>query len=159
MKRELREDLEPVSMYTLFARMFAHLSKEVVERFGEEGKSAIEAGVWNFGEERGRNIAKRAKANGAENDVANYLISYDMGRSDDFECENVYGDNQVEQLFTRCVFADQWKADHMEEYGLLYCKNIDPSIAKGYNKKLECVHDKHFYTDGVCSFCFRMEEQ
>ncbi len=89
------ESKEPVSWATLFCRLFAHLSKEVVDRFGTEGEEAIKAGVWAFGLERGRNIAERAKANGGEINVKNYLPNYDMGRADDFTADTVYGDNEV----------------------------------------------------------------
>jgi len=153
------ESKEPVSWPTLFCRLFAHLAKEVTDRFGEEGEDAIRAGVAAFGEERGRNIAARAGANGCENDVASYLPNYDMGRSDDFTASNTYGDNRVEQLFTQCGFADQWMKDGTEKYGKLYCDVIDPSIVKGYNEEMECVHDQRIYENGVCSFCFRMKEK
>lgn len=153
------ESKEPVSWATLFCRLFAHLAKEVVEKFGEEGEQAIRDGVWAFGEERGHSIAERAKANGCKIDAFNYLPNYDMGRSDDFTAENTYGDNQVEQLFTQCGFAEQWIKDGMEEYGKLYCDVIDPAIAKGYSEDLECIHDRRIYENGVCSFCFRMKDK
>lgn len=153
------ESRDPVSWATLFCRLFAHVAKEVVDKFGEEGERAIKDGVWAFGEERGRNIAERARANGCTTDVHGYLPNYDMGRSDDFTAENRYGDNQVEQLFTQCGFADQWIQDGMEKYGKLYCDVIDPAIAKGYSEDLECIHDKRIYEDGVCTFCFRMRNK
>lgn len=152
------ESKDPVAWSTLFCRLFAHLSKEVIDQFGEEGEKAIKNGVQAFGEERGRNIAERAKANGGKIDAYNYLPNYDMGRSDDFTANNTYGDNQVSQLFSQCGFADQWMQDGMERYGKLYCDVIDPAIAKGYSGKLECIHDRRIYEDGVCSFCFRMKQ-
>lgn len=150
------ESAEPVSMYTLFARLFAHIAREVCDRFGEAGEEAIKSGVQAFGEERGRSIAERAMANGCEIDVRSYLSNYDMGRSNDFTAENTFGDNRVEQLFTQCVFADQWMKDGNEKYGILYCSVIDPAIAKGYSDDMECIHEKHIFKDGVCSFCFKL---
>ena len=153
------ESTQPVSWATLFCRLFAHISKEVIDQFGPEGEQAIRNGVQAFGEERGRNIAQRAKARGCELDAYNYLPNYDMGRSDDFTAANTYGDNQVEQLFTQCGFADQWLSDGTERYGKIYCDIIDPAIAKGYSEDLECIHDRRVYEHGVCSFCFRMKKQ
>lgn len=149
---------EYVSMYVMFAKLFAYMSKEIIDRFGEEGEEAIKKAVQLFGEERGRDIARRAFAKGAKNDVENYLASYDMGRSDHFEYEDTYGEDQVEQVFTRCIFADQWTKDGMEKYGALYCEIIDAAIAKGYNENFECIHDKHFFKDGICHFCFKMNK-
>ena len=152
------ESADPVSWATLFCRLFAHISKEVCDKFGEEGEQAIKDGVWAFGIERGKNIAERAKANGCDINVESYLSNYDMGRADDFTAQNTYGENQVEQLFTECGFARQWIEDGMEKYGKLYCDMIDPAIAKGYCENLECIHDSRVYEDGVCSFCFRMKK-
>ncbi|NBJ00146.1 hypothetical protein D3Z62_08245 [Lachnospiraceae bacterium] len=153
------ESDDPTSWATLFCRLFAHVAKEVVEKFGDEGEQAIKDGVWAFGVERGRNIAERVRKNGCEINAENYLSNYDMGRGDDFTAQNIYGDDQVEQLFTQCGFADQWIADGMEKYGKLYCDMIDPAIAKGYCEDMECIHSKRVYEDGVCAFCFRMNKK
>lgn len=152
----LDPSLEPVSMYHMFAKLFAHVSKSVIDRFGEDGRAAIAAGVDTFGEERGRDIARRAAAAGKANTVENYLTSYDMGRSELFVYEDVYGQGQVEQTFTQCPFADQWMQDGMEDYGIIYCEQIDPAIARGFNPELACVHDKHIFKEQVCHFCFHM---
>ena len=66
-------ELEEVNMYVLFARMFAHIAREVEEACGEKGIEALRAGVRSFGEERGRNIAARAAAQGHEADAEHYL--------------------------------------------------------------------------------------
>jgi len=149
---------EPVSMYEMFAKLFSHVSKEVVEKFGDEGKEAIKKGVWNFGYERGQNIAKRAEANGLPNIPENYLTSYDMERSELFASDDTYGKDKVEQVFTKCIFASQWMEDGDEEYGMLYCEMIDPSVAAGYNENMECIHEKHIFEDKVCTFCFKLKD-
>ena len=153
----IADDLEPVSMYQMFAKMFALVAKEVVDEFGEKGREAVKRGVWNFGVARGQNIAKRAFARGQTNDTDNYLISYDMDRSDEFASTDTYGENQVEQLFTKCVFASQFQKEGLEEYGMIYCETIDPAIAYGYNPNMQCIHDKHFFKDNVCTFCFKLD--
>ncbi|GIQ62002.1 hypothetical protein PACILC2_05700 [Paenibacillus cisolokensis] len=151
------ESLEPVDPYTIMAKLFAHLSKSVVDRFGEAGKEAIREGVRAFGEERGRDIARRAAAAGQPNDIRSYLPNYDMGRSDLFEYVTEYHPQEIEQSFTRCAFGDQWKKDGMEEYGILYCQMIDPAIARGYNADFEVEHDKYLLKDGYCHFRFKMK--
>lgn len=150
------ESLEPVDPYTIMAKLFAHLSKAVADRFGEAGKDAIREGVRTFGEERGRDIARRAAAVGQPNDIRSYLPNYDMGRSDLFEYVTEYHPLEIEQNFTKCAFGDQWKKDGMEEYGILYCQMIDPAIARGYNANFEVEHDKYLLEDGHCHFRFKM---
>mgnify|MGYP001178176674 FL=1 len=152
------ESLQPVSPYTIMAKLFAHVAKAVVDRFGEEGKEAVREGVRAFGEERGREIARRAAMAGKPNSIENYLPYYDMGRSDLFEYVTRYHPMEIEQNFTRCAFGDQWKADGMEEYGILYCQMIDPAIAKGYNSNFEVVHDQYLLKEGNCHFRFIMKE-
>ena len=84
----------------------------------------------------------------------NYLKSYDMERSDEFVYENKYSEREVFQEFQGCVFAETWIKEKKEKYGRIYCENIDPAIAKGYNENLICEHDKIMYDDKKCSFCF-----
>ena len=151
-------ELEPVDMYVLFAKMFSHITREVEKACGEEGVRAVREGVRQFGLERGRNIAERAKAMGHENDAKSYLPCYDMGISELFNSENDIREDSIEQLFTECIFAKQWMEDHDEAYGIHYCEMIDPSIAEGYNENFKCTHDKHFFKDGCCHFLFEMKK-
>jgi L-rhamnose mutarotase len=109
-----KEQMEPVSMYNIAARLFAHVAKAVIDKYGEDAREAIKEGVYRFGEERGRNIAGRAAAAGKSNGIENYLAYYDMGRSKLFEYETIQRTNEIEQNFTKCVFAEQWQKDGME---------------------------------------------
>lgn len=153
-----KEGLEAHTMYAIMAKIFAHISKAVVDRFGEEGQEAVMNGVGTFGEERGRDIARRARAAGKPNTMDHYLSNYDMGRSDLFEYETLFHPTEIEQTFTKCAFAEQWKKDGMEQYGILYCHMIDPAIAKGYNPNFEVIHDRYVLKEGECHFRFQMKD-
>lgn len=148
---------QPVSMYVLFAKMFCITARRMEERLGEEGLEIMAQAVREFGQERGKDIARRARENGNENDLEHYLGNYDMERSELFDYQDVYEDGAVHQVFNRCIFADTWMKEGRERYGRIYCENIDPSIAWGYNEMLMCVHDKMMYDDGECTFCFKMK--
>ena len=104
-------ELEEVDMYVLFARMFAHIARKVEQACGEKGIEAVRAGVRSFGEERGRHIAARAAAQGHAADARHYLSCYDMGRSGYFHSRDAVSENQVEQDFDKCVFAETWMRD------------------------------------------------
>ncbi|WP_228548408.1 L-2-amino-thiazoline-4-carboxylic acid hydrolase [Sporosarcina obsidiansis] len=150
---------EPHTMFAVMAKLFAHIAKSIVERFGkEEGERAMMDSVGAFGEERGRDIARRAAAVGKPNTMDNYLSNYDMGRSELFEYETLFHPTEIEQTFTKCAFAEQWKKDGMEDYGILYCHMIDPSIAKGFNPNFEVIHDQYVLKEGVCHFQFQMKD-
>ncbi|MCI8598407.1 MAG: L-2-amino-thiazoline-4-carboxylic acid hydrolase [Lachnospiraceae bacterium] len=159
MKNDDKKMQNPVSMFVLFARFFAIIARRLEERLGEEGLQIMKEAVNEWGFERGKDIARRARANGRENDLMSYLENYDMERSDDFGYENKYTETQVCQEFQGCVFAETWMAEGQEKYGRIYCENIDPAIAKGYNEDLVCEHDKIMYDDQKCTFCFYMREK
>lgn len=150
---------EQHTMFAIMAKLFAHTAKTIVERYGkEEGERAMMDSVGAFGEERGRDIARRAAAVGKPNTMDNYLSNYDMGRSELFEYETLFHPTEIEQTFTKCAFAEQWKKDGMQDYGILYCHMIDPSIAKGFNPNFEVVHDQYVLKEGVCHFRFQMKD-
>lgn len=152
-------ELEPVNMYVLFARLFADIAREVEKTCGEEGIRAIREGVRIFGEKRGQDIARRAALMGHQCDARHYLSCYDMGRSDFFDSDDDVQEESVEQVFTKCVFAQTWEKDGDQKYGLHYCEVIDPAIAQGYNPCFHCLHDKHFFKDGQCHFLFEMKSK
>ncbi|MDQ0174794.1 L-2-amino-thiazoline-4-carboxylic acid hydrolase [Bacillus chungangensis] len=148
-----------LNIYGLMAKLFAQVTKAVVDEYGEQGKNAIREGVRTFGEERGRGIAERAKYMNKDNTVDHYLSNYDMGRSDLFTYENTFKPNMIEQTFTRCPFGQQWADDDMHEYGILYCEMIDPAVARGYNPNFQVVHDRYILKEGVCHFEFKLEAE
>lgn len=149
---------KPVSMFVLFAKMFSITAKNLEKEFGEKGLKVLEDSVKEFGMERGKDIAARAKADGADNTLEQYLDHYDMGRSEEFGYQTTYEPNEIHQDFTRCIFAKTWMDAGEEKYGRIYCENIDPAIAAGYNQNMECIHDHIMYADGHCTFCFRMKK-
>ncbi|MFJ5763464.1 L-2-amino-thiazoline-4-carboxylic acid hydrolase [Neobacillus sp. NPDC093182] len=158
-KAQERAGIESITMFSIMAKLFAQVSKAVVDCFGEEGREVIMEAVRTFGEERGRNIAKRAAMAGEPNEIDHYLSNYDMGRSELFQYETLFHPKEIEQTFTKCAFAEQWIKDGMQEYGILYCQMIDPAIAKGFNRNFEVVHDQYILKEGVCHFRFQMKKE
>ena len=47
------------NMSVLMANMYYHLTKAVIEDFGDEAKESFKRAIIEFGHERGRNIAKK----------------------------------------------------------------------------------------------------
>jgi len=147
-----------LTIYALMAKLFAAIAKAVVDSYGSEGEDAIREGVRTFGEERGRGIAQRARANGKKNTIDNYLTNYDMERSDLFTYTTEYKPEEIEQNFTVCPFGQQWADDQMHEYGILYCQMIDPAVANGFNPNFEVEHDQYILREGNCHFRFKLKE-
>lgn len=149
-----------VSIYELMAHLFAEVAEEVEGRFGAAGEEAIRAAVRKFGEERGKKMALAVADAGKATTADNYLPFYDMERSELFVAESNGDERELRQNFSKCVFAETWAKLNMEKYGLLYCEEIDPAIARGYNEKFQCHHDKYLLKgDGCCKFKFSMEDK
>ncbi|PKR76870.1 hypothetical protein CEY16_13745 [Halalkalibacillus sediminis] len=147
-----------ITIYALMAKLFAQVTKAVVDYFGEESNDVIREGVRTFGEERGKGIAQRARTNDLPNTIENYLSNYDMPRSELFTFDTEFHPSEIEQNFTVCPFGQQWADDNMHEYGILYCQMIDPSVAKGYNPDFEVEHDQYVLREGNCHFRFKLDE-
>ncbi|GEL76763.1 L-2-amino-thiazoline-4-carboxylic acid hydrolase [Tenuibacillus multivorans] len=156
---QAKKNFENETIYALMAKLFAQITKPVVDEFGNQAKDAVRDGVRTFGEERGRGIAQRARANGEDYTIDHYLTNYDMGRSDLFTFSTEYKPNEIEQNFTVCPFGQQWADDNMHEYGILYCQMIDPAVARGFNPNFEVEHDQYVLREGNCHFRFKMQDQ
>ena len=150
------ESLPKITMVELFAKLFGFIAKEISETFGESGEEALAKAVAAFGRERGRGIAERAKLRGLPNTPGNYLASYDMDRSSEFASVATVKNGELEQVFSRCAIAGQFARDGLERYGRIYCDNIDPALAEGYNPEMECRHPEHFFDNGRCRFVFKL---
>lgn len=149
---------ENLTPFALFAKLFAQITKAVVDTYGDEGEKAIEESIWEFGKKRGRGIAQRARVNGKDNTIDQYLTNYDMGRSDLFTIETVHKPEEIEQTFTVCPLGQQWADDDMHSYGIVYCRVIDDAIAHGFNNKFNVVHDQFVLKEGQCHFHFQLKE-
>ena len=149
---------KPVSMFVMFARFFSIVAKHLEQKYGQEGLDLLADCVKEWGFKRGQDIAARAKAQGKDNTLDQYLCNYDMERSELFGYTTDYGKEEIHQEFTRCVFAQTWMDADEEKYGRIYCENIDPAIASGYNENLQCIHDQIMYKDKHCNFCFKMKK-
>ncbi len=144
----------------LFARLFAIMAKKVIERFGEEGKEVVREAVRAFGESRGRDIAKKAQKAGEPLTVENYLKFYDMARSASYEVESDVSRYHANQKFKFCPIWATFEEDGLEDYGYIYCQEIDTALARGYNPRIKFRHYHHF-KDGKpdCHMDFTLEEE
>jgi hypothetical protein len=155
---QIDESLPKITMVELFAKLFGFVAREVSDAFGEEGERALARAVRAFGQERGRGIAERARRRGLSATPENYLASYDMDRSSDFASTASLSQGELEQIFSDCAIARQFEKDGVKRLGRIYCDNIDPALAGGYNKDMECLHPEHFFDSGRCRFLFRLKD-
>lgn len=155
----MSDTLKPVSIYTLFAQLFTAVAREVTNEFGEKGAEAVRRGVRNYGEMRGKHIARNAAADGKPNTLENYLPYYDMERSELFVYDTTMSEEMIDQKFYQCPFAAAFIKDNDQELGKLYCDEIDNAIAKGFNPNMQHDEITHLL-DGAssCHMTFQLKK-
>jgi len=143
---------ERISTFELMAKLFESLAEEVIDKFGQEGKKAIEDAVFKFGVKRGQGIRQNVEKAGEPLTLENYLKFYDMERSSDFKSETSIGEDYIDQYITVCPLGNTWAKDKMAEIGKLYCDNVDKGLAHGYDPRIQYNLEKHVLRD--CNHCY-----
>ncbi len=118
--------VEAGKMAHLFALLYYHFAKILVDEFGEEkGTALITKAVKNFALERGRTMREYALSLGLD------TTDQSMREVSDLPRFTFYTDDNG----THCPFADVWetKGSIGQELGLIYCNVNDPYKAKGFN--------------------------
>lgn len=119
---------ETFKMARLFALLYYHFAKVLVDEFGKDrGKDLIAKAVKNFALERGGTLRDHALNLGLDLTDENMRKVSDLPKYTFFTDENR----------THCPFADMWeeKGSIGQELGLIYCNVNDPYKAKGFNPK------------------------
>lgn len=128
--KTIREAVQ--SMSVQMANLYYHLTKAVVEDFGEDAKKTIERGIRNFGLERGRKIAQEVKAAGLPLTLENLDRFYDLPIAEGWDLERTYENNMRMSVTPQCTFADVWLEKNWAEVGHIYCLT-DLAIREGYS--------------------------
>ena len=131
---EIRGSFTP----THHAMLFAWLSRAMIERAGEEqGARIVRQAVRRYGEQRGRRMALRARANGHPLTMANYVAYGEWeGGKDEAEQEVVERAPDTRVLIHRCPWNSAWAENDLTPYGRLYCLEVDKALVRGFNPDL-----------------------
>ena len=133
------------------ALLFYHLTKAMIEEYGDDAKKVIKKAIREFGLERGRNIAQRVLEAGEELTIANLDKYYDMPISQGWGPSAEYQEEIKKSKTDSCTFADVWIRKSWESIGHIYCE-VDPAIREGYNSDIEYTPDKNILLgDSFCS--------
>jgi hypothetical protein len=143
----------------MMGQLFSVVAREVIERFGDEGRETIITAVNKYGEEEGSRIAARAASEGRENIFANLLVFSDL--------DNSYHKSKVHFLeggvrleVSYCPFAEAVQEWGLGEYGKYFCQNVDEATVRGYNPlEYEAVCE-HNLTEGAdtCVIVYKSKE-
>lgn len=139
------------------AVLFALLSRRVIPLFGQEaGEAAMREAVRRYGEQRGRRMAQRAVRDHQPLNLSTYL-RYGEWRSATGEGRSIFekqGENLLNQVQV-CPWNNAWLEGDLQDYGRLYCLEIDAALVRGFNPdawlEIRCT----LSNDGdACEFIF-----
>lgn len=134
------------------AKFYVHLT----EAFGERGKSAFLHATRYYAEQRGRRMAQRAIRDGRELNYATYCEYGEwvnteevkaLGQANHITVTGWAPDYTVN--IHACPWHAQFKEMGLKDAGLLYCKDLDASICRGFNPELtylvpQTLHDHDY---------------
>ena len=134
------------------AKYYVHLT----EHFGERGKSAFLHATRYYAEQRGRRMAQRAIRDGQELNFATYArygewVSTEeiinAGKANKMDIEELSPDYTIH--IHQCPWHQQFVKMGLKEAGLLYCRDLDASICRGFNPELsyqvpQTLHDHDY---------------
>lgn len=118
------------------ANMYYHMTKAMIEDFGEVAKETIQRSIIEFGHERGRRIAERVKAEGLPLTLENLDLYYDIPIAEGWTVHRSFENDQKHNITDSCTFASVWLEKDWAEVGHIYCL-IDIAIREGYSDNVE----------------------
>lgn len=150
------DDQNPTQRMAKFtALLYYHLTRAIVEDYGEGAKETIKKAIRAFGLERGGNIARRAKEAGFDLSIENLDKFYDMPIAQGWSLNAKYEEGKKYSRTEACIFAEVWKEKGWTEIGRLYC-NVDPAIREGYNPKISYTQKENILEGDL--FCASVTE-
>jgi len=122
--------------FAMFSQLFCTITEEVINQFGEKGKTVIEKAVEKYGIERGKRIALVVKSLGKKLTLKNFFIYGDLDSSSILKYKSKIVDGNAEIIIRDCVFCNGCKEWDKLEFGKIYCEFIDSAVLRGYNSEL-----------------------
>jgi len=124
------------NMAVHMANMYYHITKAVIEDFGDDAKKSIEKAIIEFGLERGRKIADQVKAAGLPLTIENLDRFYDIPLAEGWDLNREYENDCRHNITENCTQALVWLEKDWAEIGHIYCL-VDFAIREGYSENVE----------------------
>lgn len=140
--------------------LYLSIAKEVIEKYGEEGRRVILEGIRTFGRTRGQRVAERVKRDGKPLTLENFFKFYDVPvtlitRQAEPEIPR---HGKLVKRVASCPLADLAKEESQLEIGKLYCEQ-DFAMLEGYNPELRFEKTASLMEgDKYCEFTYSVPE-
>lgn len=141
----------------LHALLFSSIVKATFNQAGKKkGEPAISKAVQQYGKQRGKRMALRAKNNDHALDVASYFAYGEWEvPSNDMDLKIIEKIPDARLNIYKCPWNTTWKENNLLEYGKYFCKDIDAAIVYGFNPELEIkINSTQTHGDDLCDFVF-----
>lgn len=132
----------------------ASFYKRLAAETAADGKAVFVLATQRYGEQRGNRMAQRAIRDGKPRDFAAYCAYGEWSYTEDYfskgqHIETLSKSPDYHYLVHSCPWHDQYKEMDLIEGAILYCREIDLAIARGFNPHLvfevnEIMHDGRF---------------
>jgi hypothetical protein len=139
------------------AVLFGLLAKKLCEHTSEgRCEAVVLEAVSQYGEERGRRMALNAASNGHALDMDNYIgYSETTTAPGAMEQRLSLRDGCMYTKVVRCPWCAAWREEGLLEWARLYCREIDASLVRGFNKNLDLeVRGTMSNGSPACDFVF-----
>lgn len=128
--------------------------KRLIKEKSIDGNAVFVLATQRYGEQRGNRMAQRALRDGKARDFAAYCAYGEWNYTEDYFAEGKHIETlskspDYHYLVHACPWHDQYKDMNLIEGAILYCREIDLAIARGFNPFLvfevkEIMHDGRF---------------
>lgn len=135
----------------------------LVEKYGERGKKAFTHATQYYAGQRGRRMAQRAIRDGQELTYETYCQYGEWVNTEETIEEGVANKSEVISKspdyvsnMVKCPWRAQFVEMEANEAGLVYCKDLDNSIARGFNPDIVYEVDlENLETENYCTHTLR----
>lgn len=132
----------------------------LTKQWGDRGLETFIQATRTYGEQRGKRMAMRAIKDGQPLNLESYFAYGEYSSTPEFFQVKMWADSSaVNEQVTQCPWADIFSRKNLKECGVVYCREIDKAIVRGFcpHLHLDTTSTQHY--DSCCRFYFRQDEK
>ena len=159
---ELQEIVESMELILQAqGRLYMHLARVAVERFGQDGERSVRLGLRAYGHWRGREMREAHHALGYPINMRTLVTCWDNASTyvdkDSIEEDGRFGDFDSEFNVHYCPAAEAWKNGNFHQMGHWYCDEFHQAAARTYHPDGNVtIHENLMKGDDHCHFRWLM---